>query len=513
MKSFSSLLLGAVVFISTFFTPAQAAEPKKTNVLFIIADDLNVMLGCYGDPRMKTPNIDKLAERGVRFDRAYCAFPLCGPSRNSLLTGLYPNSTGIQANSLIFRQTCPERISLPQAFRQQGYLAARVGKLYHYGVPNSIGTDGADDPASWEMQVNPAGVDRTEEHSKIFSLNPGNFGGTLSWYASPKSDEHHTDGKIAADAEWILERCAKQKDRPFFLAVGFYRPHTPYVSPKNPYFDLYPLNDTPVVKVTAEERAQIPPAALASYKKEQDKLTDDLRKEALQAYSASISFMDAQVGRVVAALDRLGLSENTIIVFTSDHGYHMGEHGLWQKQSLFEESARVPLLIIEPGSKAKRAVAKTPVSLVDLYPTLAKMTGIDAPKDLQGQDLVPILKDPSATGRGWALSQVVRGGGFRRNGASAAVGDEGRKNFGYSLRTDRWRYTEWDEGKQGRQLYDHDVDPKELQNLAEKPEQAATVAALTEQLHAAVKTTFPPNGITPQVNKEGTNWEPEAFPR
>jgi len=153
------------------------------------------------------------------------------------------------------------------------------------------------------------------------------------------------------------------------------------------------------------------------------------------------------------------------------------------------------------------------VSLVDLYPTLAKMAGIDAPKDLQGQDLAPILKDPSATGRGWALSQVVRGGGFRRNGASPAVGDEGRKNFGYSLRTDRWRYTEWDEGRQGRQLYDHDADPKELQNLAEKPEQAATVATLTEQLHAAVKTTFPANGMTPLADKEGTLWEPEAFPR
>ncbi len=502
-------LLGAGLFVP----PAGAADSSKPNVLFIIADDLNNLLGCYGDPRVKTPNIDKLAARGVRFERAYCAFPLCGPSRNSLLTGMYPNSTGILANSQIFRQTAPDRISLPQAFRQQGYFAARIGKLYHYGVPNSIGTDGADDPASWELQLNPAGVDRTEEHPKIFSLTPGSFGGSLSWLASPKSDEHHTDGKIAADAEWVLERCAKQKDRPFFLAVGFYRPHTPFVSPKNPYFDMYPVGKTPVVKVTPEERAEIPAAALMSYKREQDSLTDDLRREALQAYSASISFMDAQVGHVVAALDRLGLSENTIIVFTSDHGYHTGEHGLWQKQSLYEESARVPLLIVEPGAKAKNAVAKAPVSLIDLYPTLAQMAGIAAPKDLQGQSLAPLLKDPNALGRGWALSQVVRGGGFRRVGASAAVGDDAKRFFGYSLRTPRWRYTEWEEGKQGRQLFDHETDPKELKNLAEKPEFAATVVGLAEQLHAAVKASFPPDGVTPLNKTGGTLWEPEAFPR
>jgi iduronate 2-sulfatase len=356
-------------------------------------------------------------------------------------------------------------------------------------------------------------VDRTEEHPKIFSLIRGSFGGTLSWYASPKSDEHHTDGKVAADAQWILERCAQQKDRPFFLAVGFYRPHTPYVAPKTPYYEWYPLEKTPVARVTEEERAQIPAAALASFKKEQSQLTDELRREALQAYSASISFLDAQVGKVVDTLDRLGLSENTIIVFTSDHGYHTGEHGLWQKQSLFEESARVPLLIVEPGSKNRKAVAVTPVAHVDLFPTLAKMTGIQAPEGLQGQDLSPILKDPSAAGRGWAISQVVRGGGFKRVGASPAVGDNGNRFFGYSLRTARWRYTEWEEGKQGRQLYDHDNDPKELVNLAEKPEHVATVAALSEQLREAIKTTFPPGGKTPVLKSEGTLWEPEAFPR
>ena len=282
---------------------AQGASAGRPNVLFVISDDLNNYLGCYGDPRAKTPHIDRLASRGVRFERAYCTFSLCGPSRNSMLTGLYPNSSGILANAQIFRQTIPSHISLPQAFRQAGYFAARIGKLYHYNVPKSIGTDGHDDPASWELELNPAGVDRLEEEPDIFTLTPGQFGGTLSWYASPKGDAHHTDGKIAADAEWVLERCAKQQDRPFFLAVGFFRPHTPYVAPKDPYFGLYPEAEMPVVRNVVEDQADLPAAALGSYKKEQDKLTDDLRRQCVQAYYASISFMDAQVGRVIAALE------------------------------------------------------------------------------------------------------------------------------------------------------------------------------------------------------------------
>ncbi len=188
-----------------------------------------------------------------------------------------------------------------------------------------------------------------------------------------------------------------------------------------------------------------------------------------------------------------------MIVFTSDHGYHTGEHGLWQKQSLFEESARVPLLIVAPGVTPKGAVARTPVAHVDLFPTLAELAGVTPPTNLQGQSLVPILKNPAATGRGWALTQVVRGGGFNRMGASPAAGDGGARFFGYSLRTARWRYTEWDEGRQGRELYDHDADPKELTNIATLQAHAKTVADLSAQLRAAVKTTFPPDGKTPAI--------------
>ena len=290
---------------------------------------------------------------------------------------------------------------------------------------------------------------------------------------------------MAEDAEWVLERCAKNADRPFFLAVGFFRPHTPYVAPEVPYFGYYPRTEMPLVEGVKEDQADIPAAGLASYKKEQDKLTDELRRDCLQAYYASISFMDAQVGRTVDALDRLDLADNTIIVFTSDHGYHMGEHGLWQKMSLFEESARVPMLIVAPGT-TKGGVATTPVSQIDLFPTLAALCGVEPPANLQGQNLMPILKDPSEEGRGWALTQVSRGG-------------RGSGFFGYSLRTPRWRYTEWDQGREGRELYDHNTDPRELKNLADDPAHADTVKRLSRQLQAAVEETYPPSGETPRV--------------
>ena len=483
---------------SVAFVSGQS-RTQRPNVLFLISDDLNNFLGCYGDPRAKTPNIDRLASRGVTFQKAYCAYPLCGPSRNSLLTGLYPNSTGILRNAQIFRQTIPAQQSMPQAFRLAGYFATRIGKLYHYNVPLSVGTNGHDDPGSWEMEINPVGVDRLEEHPQIFTLTPGQFGGTLSWYASPKSDEFHTDAIMARDAEWVLDRCARDKDRPFFLAVGFFRPHTPYVAPKVPYFGYYPEAEMPLVTGVAEDQRDIPAPGLGSYKKEQDKLTDELRRKCVQAYYASISFMDAQVGRVVDALDRNGLADNTIIVFTSDHGYHMGEHGLWQKMSLFEESSRVPMLIVAPGAAKAGAVVESPVSHIDVFPTLAELCNVAAPDNIQGQSLVPMLKDPTQAGRGWAITQVSRGGNNRNNAKNPGF-------FGYSLRTARWRYTEWDEGRQGRELYDHDHDPRELTNLADLPDHAAIVAELSEQVRRAAVTTFPESGETPAV-REGL-WSP-----
>lgn len=475
-----------------------AEKEQRKNVLLIIADDLNNMLGCYGDPLAKTPNLDRLAARGTVFQHAYCTFPLCGPSRNSMLTGLYPNSTGIVQNSQIFRQTIPSQLSLPQAFRLSGYFASRIGKMYHYNVPNSIGTNGHDDPASWELELNPAGVDRMEEEPSIYSLTPGQFGGTLSYYASPKSDKYHTDGMMAEDAQWVLQRCAQRRDRPFFLAVGFFRPHTPYVAPKSPYFDMHPSESMPLVEGVEEDQRDLPKAALGSYKKEQDKLTDDLRRQFKQAYYASISFMDAQVGKVIDELERLGLADSTIIVFTSDHGYHMGEHGLWQKMSLFEESARVPLLIVAPGAGKPGTRVVTPVSQLDLMPTLAQLCNVEVPDNLQGQSLVPLLKDPSAVGRGWALTQVTR---------NERVGEKSEQYFGYSLRTARWRYTQWNSKKPEVELYDHEQDPLEQVNLVSRPDHEQTIEQLASQLEAAVKASLPKTGELPELKKSDM-WAP-----
>ncbi len=490
LPHFSALPRGRFLFlaiaglVAAQAIPADAAD-SRPNVLFIVSDDLNNSLGCYGHPIVKSPNIDRLAARGVRFDRAYCQYPLCGPSRNSMLTGLYPNSTGIHANSLIFRQTIPRHHSLSQAFRLDGYFAGRIGKLYHYNVPKSVGTNGHDDPGSWELELNPAGCDRLEEEPQIFSLRKGSFGGTLSWLASSRPDEDHTDAMLADDAHWVLQRCAKRRDRPFFLAVGFYRPHTPYVAPKK-YFEPYPLDQMPVVQGWEEDQKDIPKLGLGSHKKDHELLTDDLRRQAIQAYYASISFMDAQVGRLLDSLDELGLADNTIVVFTSDHGYHMGEHGLWQKMSLFEESARVPLIIAGPGVAQPGSVAKSPVGLIDLYPTLAKACDVPSPENLQGQDLQPMLADPSAKGRGWTISQVKRGG-------KPPV-------FGYTIRTPEWRYTQWgDEGAKGEELYDHRNDPQELTNLANDSAQAATIADLKQKIEQAIGQTFPESGEIPSV--------------
>lgn len=440
-----------------FLAPSAVVNAAdKPNVLFIMADDLNVSLGCYGAP-VKTPNIDRLASRGVRFDRAYCQYPLCNPSRSSLLTGLRPEQTTVLDNIKKFRDQIPDVVTLPGLFRKQGYYVARVGKLYHYGVPGEIGTSGLDDPQSWDEVINPIGRDKTEQ-SKIFSINPKNaMGATLSWMAADGTDAEQTDGKGAAAAIGLLE---KHKDKPFFLGVGFYRPHTPYVAPK-PYFAMYPTDKVALPVEPADDRSDIPRPALPvqnpNYGLDQQK-----QKEAKQAYYATVSFMDTQVGLVLDALDRLGLADKTIVVFVSDHGYHLGEHGLWQKMTLFEEASRVPLIIAPP--KARNAGKTSPrlVESIDIYPTIAELAGLNAPANLPGKSMVKLIESPEIPWKNAAYTQVRRG-----NKADSAVGR--------SVRTERYRYTEWNGGERGKELYDHETDPREFTNLANRPEHAEIV--------------------------------------
>lgn len=469
-------------------TVAAPAAAPKYNVLHLVSDDLNCALGTYGHPLVKSPNIDKLAARGVRFEKAYCQYPLCNPSRASFMTGLRPDTTKVYENSTHFRETDPNTVTLPQSFQMAGAFAARVGKLYHYGVPTQIGTSGLDDEPSWMQVVNPKGHDKDVE-DKIFTLTPGQFGGTLSWFAD-EDPAPQTDAIGAAEAIKLLEA---NKEKPFYLAVGFYRPHTPYVAPKK-FFDLYPIDKIELATGPMKDEPGIPEAAYASYKKEQDNLTDDLRKQVLQAYYASISFMDEQVGAVVDAVDRLGLADKTIIVFHSDHGYHLGDHGLWQKQSIWERSARVPLIISVPGSAEKGKACARTVELVDLHATLTDLCGIEAPKT-DGDSLKPLLDKVDAEWSHAAYSQVLRGQQLGTNAPKfkdqqkkdkAQGKGKGKKGgfMGRSVRNEQFRYIEWGEGGvNGMQLYDMVADPQEATNLAADPKHAETL----KQMQALLK--------------------------
>jgi iduronate 2-sulfatase len=462
----------AVTFAVMFSGATHAADDDaaRPNVLFIVSDDLNTKLGCYGYAPARTPNIDRFAAKGVRFDRAYCQFPLCNPSRSSFLTGVRPDTTKVYENATQFRAVIPNVQTLPQTFQKAGYYVARVGKLYHYGVPGQIGTDGLDDPPSWQHVVNPKGRDKADEEKVVFYTGAqGRLGAALSFLSADGADEEQTDGMIATEVIKLLEQ---KKDQPFFIACGFFRPHVPCVAPKK-YFDMHPL-DAQRVPVEPDHLKAVPPSALAvrppHYGLDEGKL-----KHFLQGYHAAKSFMDVQVGRVLAAVDRLGLADNTVVVFLSDHGWLLGEHGQWQKMSLFEESARVPLVIYAPKAKGNGTASPRTVELVDLHPTLADLCGLSAPPGLEGATLKPLLENPAAAWARPAYTQVTRG-------TPTTTGEKAKAKqpvvVGRSVRTERWRYTEWDGGAKGAELYDHDADPREYTNLAADPAHARTVAEM-----------------------------------
>ena len=466
--------MAARLIVAVCLALASGLSQDRLNVLFIASDDMNNDLGTYGHPLVKTPNFDRLARIGIRFDNAYCNYPVCNPSRASLMTGLYPDQTRVRNNAVFFRNTIPSVKTLPQMFRDNGYFVARVGKIYHYGVPTQIGEDGLDDPASWELTVNPRGRDKWEE-DQIHSIDPvtGNLGGTLSWMAQDGTGEEQTDGIGVTAAIELLE---ESRDRPFFLAMGFYRPHTPYVAPKK-YFFQYPLRMIRLPVEPLDDLVDIPPAAWVD-RPFQLNLPRRRQREAIQAYYASISFVDAQLGRLLDALERLELARNTVIVFWSDHGYHMGEHKLWQKTTLFENSARVPFLIASPGHRETAGHStRSLAELVDVYPTLADLCGLEPPGHLAGRSLVPVLKNPLQSVRDSALTTFDTHDRVNRRRPLRP------RAVGYTVRTDRWRYTEWGpDGEQGVELYDHWNDPREFVNLALAPSQQETVKRLKRLL-------------------------------
>ncbi|MEX2566423.1 MAG: sulfatase, partial [Cyclobacteriaceae bacterium] len=357
---------------------------------FIASDDLNNGLSGYGHDLVKTPNLERLAKMGMQFNKAYCQYPQCSQSRVSILTGLRPDTTQVFDLKTEFRDNIPTVTTLPEFFKNNGFFSARVGKIYHYGVPGDIGTNGLDDPQSWNQVINPIGRDKWDEE-KLINLTPDRgLGSSLSWMEAAGTDEEQTDGMVADE---VIRLMAENKDKPFFIAAGFYRPHCPYIAPKK-YFDRYPLESIVLPDEPEDHFNDIPKAAFWTNPLYWG-LDELQRKQVIRAYYASVTFVDAQVGKLLVALEDLGLAENTIVVFWSDHGYHLSEHGQWKKQSLFEESARVPLLIAAPGKAGNSKVCDRVVELVDLYPTLAALCGLEAPKYLHGRDISPLLENPN----------------------------------------------------------------------------------------------------------------------
>lgn len=467
----SARVICLFVLIATVAGSAHAAD-KKLNVLFIAADDMNTDLGCYGNTQVKTPNLDRLAKRGVRFNYAYCQQPLCGPSRASLMTGLRPDTLNMHTLKHELRKKNPDVVTLGQLFRNNGYFSARAGKIYHYGNPSQIGTDANDDPQTWDQRFNPAGIDKKQEQNivrygrKNMNGKKGGLGISMAWWDPVSKDEEHTDGMVA---EKIIELIGQKKDEPFFLAAGFFNPHCPYVAPKR-YFDLYDIKDITMQDLdeAKADLVDVPPMAIQRDTRRWPyyfKCTPDEARQCKLAYYATISFTDALVGKLLDALEKHDLMKNTIIVFWSDHGYFLGEKGLWYKRKAFERSARMPMIIAGPG--VKPGVCDSPVELLDLYPTLADLCNLkDTPRNLEGASLRPLLTDVKAKWDKPAVTQVWHS----------------PNAFGYSLRTHRWRYTEWKHGEAGVELYDHANDPDEVHNLAKKPEHASLIKELSAKL-------------------------------
>ena len=471
---------------------------EKFNVLFLIADDLNCDLGSYNHPLVQSPSIDKLASNGILFENAHNQYPLCGPSRASFMTGMYSDQTKITQNNVLLRTTVPDVITMGQRFRQQGYRSVRIGKIYHYDNPSSIGSSSADDIYTWDYTINPWGRDKEEEY-KINTLRERQYGGTLSWLAADGKDEEQTDGIVATEAIEQLEKFSKNGQN-FFLAVGMYRPHVPFVAPKK-YFNMYDRNSVEIMYSgsTPEYLNTLPEPAAKSIRwgnRNQGllnlKSNNELAKEIKEAYFATTTFVDAQVGRILKKLQQTGLDKNTIVVFTSDHGYHLSEHGHWQKQTLFENSTRIPLIFSGPGiDQGKRT--NSPVEMIDIYPTIMQLTGIDTPDHVIGKSLKPIFKDINSSVRKSALTKW--------------------KN-GYSIKTERYRLTKWGEnGELGYELYDHKNDHGEMINLSKDPNYFLILDSLKQEINFRISNAkLKPAGLGRQFEQESYKKAPNITP-
>lgn len=478
---FTSLLLGPVAA-----TRAADRLPQRPNVLFLASDDMRPQLGCYGDPVVQSPNIDRLAARGMVFQRAFCQQALCSPSRISLLSGRHPWTTKIYSIGPPLRSTMPDVVTLPQLFKNNGWFARSLGKVYHVGI---------DDPDSWSVpswvsrkpRYGPEGTAEVQAAAaklRAEGIGDPDKGPQKPFYAGPAfespdcEDDELTDGDIAREAVQALGELAKKPEQPFFLAVGFVNPHVPWVAPKR-YHDLYDPAD---IRIPDN---RYPPRDAPSYAARSGddfywygnvpkdrNITNQFGTRCLHGYLAAISYVDACVGRVLDELDRLGLRDETVVVFWSDHGYYMGEHNWWGgKHNNYEGATRAPLIVAAPGMKAAGQTTDALVEFVDIYPTLAELAGLPVPDGLEGTSFAPLLNDRAKPWKGSAISEYPKGG-----------------HRGTAMRTDRYRYVEWRD-KSGqladRELYDHQTDPQENQNVAGKPENAELIERLAAEIEAS----------------------------
>ncbi len=480
-------------------TDLRPAKTAPLNVLFIAVDDWRPEGGPFGPSPVRTPHIDTLAQRGVTFTRAYAQQAVCSPSRTSLLTGRRPDSTRIYDLQTHFRATIPDVVTLPEHFKRHGYDTRGFGKVYHGGL---------DDPQSWSVphwmptvewneaygkpetladvrrqreqllaagkSLGPVAVERDPRTGAALKLSIGGpFVRGPSWEDPDVADEILPDGELATAA---IAAMREVRDRPFFLALGFAKPHLPFVAPKK-YYDLYPLDAIQLARNPLPPRDVPPPALHNSGELRQypdipakGPIPDAKARELRRGYFASVSYVDAQIGRVLTELDRLGLRERTIVVLWGDHGWHLGEHGLWNKHTNFEVATRSPLIISVPRPQNAGARTSALAELVDVYPTLCRLAGLPAPEGLEGSDLTPLLGDPARKLKDAAFSQYPR-----------------PKVMGYTMRTARHRYTEWRTPAgdvAGVELYDHETDPQEDVNLAGRPESRPLMAGLSARLKA-----------------------------
>ncbi len=456
---------------------AASGQPgaAKLNVLLIAVDDLNNRIGCYGDPIVKTPHIDRLARHGVRFDHAYCNYPLCNPTRTSLLSGKRPETTRIWDNNTPPLTSLGNVVFLPEYFKAHGYFTARVGKVAHGRFEQAVSWDISESRAG--VPLNAKGGNPTDEDHTLAGQGVDNEGGIkLSWTKTNNRDEQEPDG---ATARRIVQLIEQHKDKPFFIGCGFHKPHLPWVAPKK-YFDMYSLDDIKLPNTPPDDRDDIPPIALTRTKGDSE-MTDLQRREAILAYHATTTFTDAQIGLVLDALDRSKLWDNTVVLFFGDHGWHLYDHlQLWRKMTVFEQAAHAPLIVHAPGKKAGVACPRL-VEFVDLYPTLTELCGLPPAPGMEGFSFTPLLTDPQRPWKKAAYTMV----------------QDGKGRFGRSVRTERYRYTEWEDGKLGVEFYDHEVDMNEWTNLAwpTRHPDDKTKGKLEEMrklLHADKKANLPP---------------------